>query len=268
MAEKSDETPKKETDSLAKTETPVVPAPADPAVAAPAKTNDKPAETESVEDLLALESPGAIAEPASPAPPPPKPPVESSREGNESETGEAGEIQTSWTCPVCGKVKQYRSIIIRHYKQSHPDRAQELITALPPMRTGRFEGKPNKPKAPSFADVISNNPAAPVDYQAMSGMMFDMTTGVAAGLLGQEWLPREDAPGSRTSKERDAMVSAIALYLKSKEVKDIPPGLMLTIVCIAYAGPRLREPSTKSKIVMAWTWVKMKITRKPKLKVL
>jgi hypothetical protein len=99
----------------------------------------------------------------------------------------------------------------------------------------------------------------------MAGMLFDMSTGTLAVVLGPEWQARPSQevtlPDGRKQvvDERMNVVSALAKYLESKEVKDIPPGIMLTVVVLAYAAPRFQAPSTKAKIVGGWTWLKSKI---------
>lgn len=125
-----------------------------------------------------------------------------------------------------------------------------------PRKRGRPPGSRNK-TAPSFDDISQ---VATVDYEAMSALLFDMSTGVLANALGPEWL-------AKTPEERDNVSKCLAVYLKSKKVQDIPPGLMLTVVVVAYAAPRLQAPATQQKLrpAMAWGWAKIKgfFKRKP-----
>lgn len=145
------------------------------------------------------------------------------------------------------------------------------VEVLPPAtdNTKRGPGRPpgakNKGKAPKAADFSDIQPLVPpVNYDEMSKALFDMTTGVLSNTLGPEWQPQ-------SPDERQNVCSCLSVYLKTKEVKDIPPGLMLTIVVVAYAGPRLAVPTTRDKIKPAvlWGWNKVKsfFARKPKLSI-
>jgi hypothetical protein len=112
-----------------------------------------------------------------------------------------------------------------------------------------------------------------VDYMALSAMMFGMTTNVLAQALGSEWLPRPGrpeqsrpglAPIPAMPGEDQMVVPVLAKYLESKQMPDLPPGIMLTLVLAAYAAPRFREPATKEKIKGVWFWVRSKLGRKNK----
>jgi SAM-dependent MidA family methyltransferase len=120
-------------------------------------------------------------------------------------------------------------------------------------------GKKEVPKtAPDFSDLTgtAQTPGiATVDYKAMSEMLFDMSTGVAATSLGQEWLPK-------SVEERQMVCKPLAAYMKSKEMKDLPPGVVLSFVVLAYSMPRFAQPSTKEKLVRGWFWLKSKLQRK------
>jgi hypothetical protein len=80
-----------------------------------------------------------------------------------------------------------------------------------------------------------------VNYRKFAEQMFDMTTGIATGALGPEWKPKNP-------EERESVVVPLEVYLRSQEIPDLPPGVVLAIVVCAYAAPRLREPATKEKI--------------------
>jgi hypothetical protein len=64
--------------------------------------------------------------------------------------------------------------------------------------------------------------------------------------------------------EDQMVVPVLAKYLESKQMPDLPPGIMLTMVLAAYAAPRFREPATKEKIKGVWFWVRSKLGRKNK----
>lgn len=110
----------------------------------------------------------------------------------------------------------------------------------------------------SVAGLLTpTNDGAKVDYTLIASVVFDMgTNGLAMG-LGPEWQPQNP-------QERELVVSSLAKYFESREVKDIPPGVMLALVIGIYSLPRLNKPSTAGKIRVGWAWVKEKFRRKPK----
>lgn len=219
----------------------------------------KPVDESKLPPLQSTQAPASAASPANP-----QAPEDLSTPANEAAT--AG----GWTCPKClDKRYDYRSHLLRHIKRVHADEATAMEAALPASGTpGRKAGSKNAPAKPDFSDVINKTAESAVtDYQLMSSMMFDMTTGTMANIFGPEWLPRPDDPGNSMSgsKERDNMIMVIKSYLQSKQVKDIPPGMMLTIVAIAYSAPRLRAPATASKLKASYYWFKSKFARKARL---
>lgn len=256
-----------------------VPEPEKPPVTAPLSEPEKPAtilvtdKTDLLAETVAQDLTSGVIPPMSepPGQAQPLPPKPADLSQSEPQTPEPGEVKSQWTCPRCpDKSYDYRSHLARHINRVHVEDAVAMIAALPlskiPM--GRPKGSINAPKA-DFSDLTQKiADTSPVDYQFMSEMMFNMTTGTLAGMFGPEWLPREDAPGSNSSKEKDNVVACIKVYLQKKEVKDIPPGIMLTIVAVAYAGPRLKAPATATKIKLGFAWLKSKFQRKGKLRVI
>lgn len=196
-----------------------------------------------------------------------------------------------WKCPKCGVGKKYRSWLIKHIEKGHRDIADTLLPLVPGMIGRQVSQEQNAPApepeqappaAPDFSDItgqpsqtaqspqngqtfppLATQVEAVVNYRALSEMTFDMATGIAAGVFGDEWKPREEA-------ERQAVCVPLAAYLKSKNVTDIPPGVMLCVVVIAYSAPRLRAPSTAGKLKLAWEWVKAKnpFRRKRRLEII
>lgn len=133
---------------------------------------------------------------------------------------------------------------------------------------GRPPGSANKNKDGSeeSASVIVETQPAPispitveqipqVDYALMSQMAFDAGTNSLAMLFGPEWQARDET-------ERSAVCNSLASYLRAKQVQDIPPGMMLTIVLCAYSAPRLRQPATANKLKLGWYWLKNKFSKK------
>ena len=113
------------------------------------------------------------------------------------------------------------------------------------------EARPSEPKP------LPSNPAATasVDYATMAGLTFDVSVGVLTTVFGPEWQPR-------SPEEKATVVGPLAAYMKAQGMTDLPPGVVLAIVAVAYSAPRLQATSTKQKITGAWLWLKSKIFRK------
>lgn len=159
------------------------------------------------------------------------------------------------------------------WNKSNADLAREnnvTRQAVAQMRK-KVEAEKAKANTPSFADVTKPGEQTPemvskvVDYDVMAAMVFDMSTGLLTTTFGPEWQPRPPAEPGKPG-ERDMVCGALKVYFQSKNAQDIPPGLMLTAVVIAYVGPRLRVPNTANKLQMAWTWFKLKVAKLRKKK--
>lgn len=107
-----------------------------------------------------------------------------------------------------------------------------------------------KPTA-DFSDLKN----AGTDYSFLAGMMFDTGAGVLTMTFGPEWQPR-------SPDEKNAVCVPLAAYLKTKNVVDLPPGVLLAIAILAYSAPRITAPTTKEKIKGFWLWIKSKIHKK------
>lgn len=124
-------------------------------------------------------------------------------------------------------------------------------------------GRKRKELEPSFDDLKPAEPLPPpIDYALLAKQMFDVSTGTMVMIFGPEWKPNSDA-------EREAVCGPLQAYLHSKQVQDIPPGIMLSIVILAYSAPRLRGPNTApklkilgGKIKLGWLWLKSKFPRR------
>ena len=139
-----------------------------------------------------------------------------------------------------------------------PVTADDLLT--PRRGPGRPKGSTKNQQRDESGHFVKPGPAPLAnvpDFSKLGEMVFDLSTGTLSMALGPEWKPQ--------SPEERAMVSnAIGQYLKSKEISDIPPGIMLAVVVLAYSAPRLNAPSTKEKIARGWLWLKAKFTRRGK----
>jgi len=139
-----------------------------------------------------------------------------------------------------------------------PVTADELLT--PKRGPGRPKGSTKNQARDESGHFVKPGPAPLAvipDFAKLGEMVFDLSTGTLSMALGPEWKPQ-------SPEERDMVSNAIGQYLKSKEISDIPPGIMLAVVVLAYSAPRLNAPSTKEKIARGWLWLKAKFTRRAK----
>jgi hypothetical protein len=118
---------------------------------------------------------------------------------------------------------------------------------------------PPKPSPGSAASPgpIPPPPAPAVDYEALSRMIFGLSTRALAGFFGDEWLPRGE-------QEARLVVDPLAIYLKTKDIPDLPPGWALIVAAAIYSAPRFQAPTTRQKISGIWGWIKSKIWRNKK----
>lgn len=103
-------------------------------------------------------------------------------------------------------------------------------------------------KAPAGPDVKLQDEAL---GSASAEIIF--TLGIA--IFGQDYLPTEN--------ERLYMSSAFTQYYKSKNMNDLPPGLILATAILSYIAPRLHKETSITKIKKCFYWVKSKIFRQP-----
>ncbi len=151
------------------------------------------------------------------------------------------------------------------------NKSNDDTEVIPPKRgRGRPPGTKNKKTESASEESFvpssaSEAPKQSVNYDAMATALFHMGTGTLAQVLGPEWLPREPGPG--IPGEVEIIVPAIKRYIESKQMSDLPPGMMLTVVLIAYAAPRFSAPNTKQKVQGTWLWLKSKFGRKKKMEI-
>jgi hypothetical protein len=120
----------------------------------------------------------------------------------------------------------------------------------PKRKRGRPPGSRTRP---SFDDIAAQVTKAAVDYPALAAITFDFSTGTLSNFLGPEWQPK-------SPEERQMVLGPLADYFKSKQIDDIPPGVLLLAVVGVYALPRFQAPSTSQKIkpALSWVWSKFK----------
>lgn len=104
---------------------------------------------------------------------------------------------------------------------------------------------------PDFSDVMPKTEVAAIDYGLMASTVFDMSTGTLTMIFGPEWQPR-------SPEEKNVVVMSLRSYFEKQQLKDLPPGVILAFVCLGYASTRITAPATKTKLQLAWAWIKHK----------
>ncbi len=159
------------------------------------------------------------------------------------------------------------NVIADHFRVSR-QRIQQLRKQMFPdgIPVDYIPGQIVESDKPSFEDLNESQQAMPPvqpipdRYHETAEMMFDIPIMALSKGFGPEWMPQ---PGQQGMKgERDNMVDAIEKYLRTKEIPDIPPGVMLCLMVALYSAPRLKAPSTSNKLKMGWYWLKNKFSRK------
>jgi len=111
---------------------------------------------------------------------------------------------------------------------------------------GPGKGLPQKVQTP---DV---NPAlAVVNYQALGETAANLWFNVGMLAMGEDWKP--DNQG-----EALAVAGAFRDYFKSQQIKDIPPGLALTLVLTSYSLAHAQKPTVKTRLQKVGAWFKEK----------
>ena len=90
-----------------------------------------------------------------------------------------------------------------------------------------------------------------LDTRATAEVTFDTGTTILTMVFGKEWQPK-------SKDERESVIAAIHRYYDVKGVRDIPPGVALTLVLATYSVTRFHAPETSSKIKLAWSWLRAK----------
>jgi len=74
---------------------------------------------------------------------------------------------------------------------------------------------------------------------------------------GDEWEP--------SPQERQFMSQAWGRYYELKNMKDIPPGMLVVFALLTYTAPRLRKPKTQARLIAAYLkvreWIRSKFKR-------
>jgi len=74
---------------------------------------------------------------------------------------------------------------------------------------------------------------------------------------GEEWEPKTEP-----IDEMGNLQAAFGDYFRAKDIRDVPPGLALSIAIIGYAAPRFTAPKTKERVLSWWDRIKLKMAAK------
>lgn len=142
-------------------------------------------------------------------------------------------------------------------------------------QAGNFRKKPGRKPGQGPASSLNTNTTRNTSTQDsghdgayMSAVATVDSVGMVAQMLGGEMYAYQRilAEDKKTVllDERESGIESFTQLYRQKGVKDIPPGVAVTIWAIMFLAPRLRKDArTKSKLKLAWYWLKSKITRKP-----
>ncbi len=68
--------------------------------------------------------------------------------------------------------------------------------------------------------------------------------------------------GKPTQDEINQVTYAYQTYFRAKNIRDLPPGIVLATALITYAAPRLMKPKTSKKIAGVWEKIKKRYAKK------
>lgn len=106
---------------------------------------------------------------------------------------------------------------------------------------------------PQSQVVLPNTQSTVTDNSAAVALVcFEMGTSALQVAFGPEWKAEND-------DEKNACVSSLANYFRTKKIEDVPPGVLCACVLGAYAAKRVSQPNTKTKLVNMYLWVKPKL---------
>lgn len=124
--------------------------------------------------------------------------------------------------------------------------------------------KKRKPRASKSRVAQVESPIKPDEDIETQARMAAAATVEAIGMMGRmlggdEWaFVRNVELGV---DERAQGIDAFTTYYKAKGVTDVPPGVIIAIWGLGYIGPRMAMPQTKSRLQLAWSWIKTKFAR-------
>jgi len=131
--------------------------------------------------------------------------------------------------------------------------------------TGRFRRR--RGTGPARASVIGAQPKTKVQVLADADKIrqagitcAEILFAVCVAIGGPDWNPQTDA--EKNIDERRDMRNAWITYTQIKDIKDMPPSLVLFAAITTYASPRFTESkTTKERASRALTWLKDRTSR-------
>ena len=162
--------------------------------------------------------------------------------------------------------KESRWSLLRDKNGDSFDPSKHVVKDGEPVlgRGDKLKLKPGARKQDNRVNVPSQAGAQQIDQQTrvLAYQLVDTMMSTCRMLWGEEWKPVIDQKSG--IDERQVMAETWGVYLQSKGMNDIPPGLAVVLVTMQYVGPRLVQPQTKSKLAGVWGWIKSKIKKQPK----
>jgi hypothetical protein len=220
-------------------------------------------ETTAVAETGVMPSPVEIVKET--VPPPPSSPIASEVAPVEPETENLIEPEPSPVFPETAQPPVFPEQPIPKRIGRPPGSKNKKSDNLHNVRDAKGHFIPGPPPKANFDDLLGAQPPGQsplpnlngevVDYTKLAEITFALSTGMLSGVFGPEWQPESE-------EEKKSVVLPLAAYYKSKDVSDLPPGVLLAVVVGAYSIRRLPKPGTSNKIKAAWFWVKSKFTRK------
>lgn len=108
-------------------------------------------------------------------------------------------------------------------------------------KRGRKPGQTDNGSAkPSSSGSNTVTEPKTVNYKGTAKVLCGMVFGGLEGVFGAAWKPSDG--------ERSSIEDATETYCQSKEIGDLPPGILLLMVVGMYALPRLNDDGTKERL--------------------
>lgn len=123
-----------------------------------------------------------------------------------------------------------------------------------------------KPDIPSTDDKGKKKRTRSSKNSAESGTKAAATTAAFATFTLGQVIAGVDGKPDKESNEENNMINAYEIYLKSKDITDVPPGLSLCIVLLAYGIRIIKVQRTQSKIEKIKDFFKGMFVSKNKIK--
>lgn len=106
---------------------------------------------------------------------------------------------------------------------------------------------------------VSPGPAPEeIQSRALGVYSANLLISLGRSIGGEEWEPRKD----EAFDERENLEIAFGDYFAAKELKDIPPGIALSLAVSTYIGPRLFMPTTKKRTLSFMDKMKLLFMKK------